>query len=447
MAEPPFELSWERVPPEEPAEPPVHVVLGVRDPALERAILKALADHTRPPYRVIGRSLEAESLVELATNRRPEAVVVGTDLPDLTPERLGQLRRVGTLVLAVCPRGTTSPAGWERLGVLVFEVALGGEALATAIATALDGQRGQRGQGQLAPTGVDQGAEPAEPERQGRVVALFSGKGSPGRTTIAVNLAVALAQAGESVALVDADLSGGDVAALLAGLHPRANLFTLAHAVSGHRELTETAVEPELQPWGSGGHLRVLVGLPKPGMAAAVSGPFVASLLEYFRSRYPYTVVDLAQPGSSGIGGVERAVLDAIDLVLVICGSEVLAAWHCQQALATLKAQVSGAAERLQLVVNRADRKWQAGPLDVAAALEWGRAPLGVIPYDYSAVQAALRSQVPLVLSRSRAGRALRELTIAVRRELAPESEVSASNGRRRLALPRLPRLPLGRRR
>ncbi len=140
------------------------------------------------------------------------------------------------------------------------------------------------------------------------------------------------------------------------------------------------------------------------------------------------------------LGEVERTVLTAADLVLVVCGSEVLAAWHCQQALATLKAQVSGVSEKLQLVVNRADRRWQAGPSDVAAAMEWGRAPLGVVPYDYRAVQAALRSQSPLVLSRSRAGRALRELTLAVRRELAPEPEVPASNGRHRLALPRLPR-------
>ena len=444
MAKGPFELSWERVSPEEPAEPPVHVVLGVRDPSLERAIIKALADHRRSSYRVIGRSLEAASLVELATSRHPEAVVVSTDLPDLTVERLGQLRRAGALVLAVCPTGATSPLDWDRLGVQVFEAALGGGALAAAVTTALGGQRGQ---GRLAPTGVDQESEVPGPERLGRVVALFGGKGSPGRTTIAANVAVGLAQAGENVALVDADLSGGDVAVLLAGLHPRANLFTLAHAVSGHRELTEAAVEPELQEWGLSGRLRVLVGLPKPGMAAAVSAPFVASLLEYFRTRYAYTLVDLAQPGSSGIGEVERAILGVTDLVLVVCGSEVLAAWHCQQALAVFKAQVSGMAEKLQLVVNRADRKWQAGPLDVAAALEWERAPLGVIPYDYPAVQAALRSQSPLVLSRSRAGRALRELTVASRRELAGEPEVSAPNGHRRLALPRLPGLPLGRRR
>ena len=441
MAERPFELSWERFPQEKAAEPPVHVVLGVRDPSLERAIIRALSDHRRPPCRVIGRSLEAASLVELASSRHPEAVVVSTDLPELTLERLGGLRRAGIQVLAVCPSGATSPVGCEKLGVRVLEATLGGEALASAVATAIDGQR------RPAPTGVDQGDEPAEPERLGRVIGVFGGKGSPGRTTVAVNLAVGLAQAGESVALVDADLSGGDVAALLAGLHPRANLFTLAHAVPGHRELAEAVVEPELQPWGPGGRLRVLVGLPKPGMAEAVSAPFVASLREYFRTRYAYTVVDLAQPGSSGLGEVARAALGAADLVLVLCGSEVLAAWHCQQALSFLKAQVSGVAQKLQLVVNRADRKWQAGPLDVAAALEWEKAPLGIIPYDYPAVQAALRSQSPLVLSRSRAGRALRELTGAVRRELAAELVPPASNGGRRLALPRLPRLPLGRRR
>src|SRR4029079_11062873 len=52
------------------------------------------------------------------------------------------------------------------------------------------------------------------------VVAVFSPKGGVGRTTVAVNLAVAAAQTGKRVALVDASFQFGDVGVLL-NLNPR----------------------------------------------------------------------------------------------------------------------------------------------------------------------------------------------------------------------------------
>jgi ATP-binding protein involved in chromosome partitioning len=54
----------------------------------------------------------------------------------------------------------------------------------------------------------------------GRVVAVTSGKGGVGKTAVAVNLAVALAQRGERVGLLDADLNSPSVAAML-GLRGR----------------------------------------------------------------------------------------------------------------------------------------------------------------------------------------------------------------------------------
>ena len=52
-------------------------------------------------------------------------------------------------------------------------------------------------------------------ERVGRVLPVMSGKGGVGKTAVAVNLAVALAQQGQSVGLFDADLHGPSVAAML----------------------------------------------------------------------------------------------------------------------------------------------------------------------------------------------------------------------------------------
>jgi ATP-binding protein involved in chromosome partitioning len=57
-------------------------------------------------------------------------------------------------------------------------------------------------------------------EPVGRVIAVMSGKGGVGKSMVAVNLALALAQRGEQVGLLDADLHGPSVAKML-GLRGR----------------------------------------------------------------------------------------------------------------------------------------------------------------------------------------------------------------------------------
>jgi len=63
--------------------------------------------------------------------------------------------------------------------------------------------------------------------RPARVIAVTSGKGGVGKTTVSVNLALALARAGKKVALVDADLGLAN-AHILLGIRPR---FNLAHVI------------------------------------------------------------------------------------------------------------------------------------------------------------------------------------------------------------------------
>jgi ATP-binding protein involved in chromosome partitioning len=72
---------------------------------------------------------------------------------------------------------------------------------------------------------AERGAAPAEPAKPhiGRVVAVASGKGGVGKSTVAANLAVALARMGHRTGLLDADIYGPSVPTLL-GTHGRAGL-------------------------------------------------------------------------------------------------------------------------------------------------------------------------------------------------------------------------------
>ncbi len=72
-----------------------------------------------------------------------------------------------------------------------------------------------------------------------QAIAVTGGKGGTGKTSVAVNLATALAQSGRRVMLLDGDLGLANCDVLL-GLTPR---YTLEHVLRGERSLEEVILE------------------------------------------------------------------------------------------------------------------------------------------------------------------------------------------------------------
>jgi flagellar biosynthesis protein FlhG len=72
-----------------------------------------------------------------------------------------------------------------------------------------------------------------------RVIAVTSGKGGVGKSNVAINLAVTLAQSGERVMVMDADMGLANIDVLL-GLSPGLNL---SHVVNGECSLEETIID------------------------------------------------------------------------------------------------------------------------------------------------------------------------------------------------------------
>ena len=96
---------------------------------------------------------------------------------------------------------------------------------------------------------------PVKKQQGARVISVTSGKGGVGKSSVVVNLALALANEGERVLILDADVGLGNIGILL-GLRPT---FTLDDVFSGSRRLSEVIVTGpngiRIVPAGSGGLL------------------------------------------------------------------------------------------------------------------------------------------------------------------------------------------------
>ncbi|MCG8325418.1 MAG: P-loop NTPase, partial [Thiotrichales bacterium] len=103
-----------------------------------------------------------------------------------------------------------------------------------------------------------------------RVIAVTSGKGGVGKTNVAINLATVLAQAGQSVTLLDADLGLANIDVLL-NLRPLRNL---SHVIRGECDLEDIIITGPLGvrivPAASG--IRMMSSLSVQQQAALIHG-------------------------------------------------------------------------------------------------------------------------------------------------------------------------------
>lgn len=135
--------------------------------------------------------------------------------------------------------------------------------------------------------GVPQGPQPLPGVEA--VIAVGSGKGGVGKTTVAVNLAVALAKLGHRVGLIDADIYGPNVPTML-GVTRQPNVLP------GNR------IEPIL----SHGVKFISVGLISPGdKPMMMRGPMLHGIIKQFLTQVEwgeldFLIVDLP-PGTGDV--------------------------------------------------------------------------------------------------------------------------------------------------
>ena len=149
----------------------------------------------------------------------------------------------------------------------------------------------------------------------GLVVAVFSPKGGVGRTTVAVNLAVAAAtELGKRVVLVDGSFQFGDVGVLL-NLNPKSKSIAdlVPELEAGELESLDSFVINH----SSG--VRVLLAPPSPEMAELVTPAGIKKVLEACAS----TTTWWSWTAPPIFNDTTLAILDVADMILTMLSLEI----------------------------------------------------------------------------------------------------------------------------
>jgi flagellar biosynthesis protein FlhG len=262
-------------------------------------------------------------------------------------------------------------------------------------------------------------AEPGLSQAHARTIAVTSGKGGVGKSSVALNLAIALKRIGHTVCLLDANLGLGNID-LLCGLN---GYWNLSHVVSGARTVSEIVLEGpcgiHVVPGAS--------GLLDAADCSPVAQREILAQLDDLERQHDFLIIDTG----TGIHRTVRYFVSSAQTVLIVTTPEPTA---IADAYATLKVLTAGS-DLLQphILVNQADSPEQAREI-IARVQQTARTFLhltvssaGHIPRDPAVAQAVVRRQ-PFAVGNARtpAGLAIEQLARRLVNLSQPISERSS---------------------
>jgi pilus assembly protein CpaE len=337
------------------------------------SLVESLAQESE--LELIGVSPTAQEAVGVLAGGHLNVVLHATDAQTLPADELAVIREHTRAPIVILASGESSQLLEQALDADVADVLLLPQLTDNVIfAIRKAAHAGRRLMGSAAPVS------------HGRIVTVFSPKGGTGKTSIATNLATALAKhENKRALLLDLDLQFGD-AAIMLGLEPEKTIYDL---VSAPGEL-----DPEKLAGYTTRHVSGLDILPaplRPEDAELVTEAKIGRLLEVARTSYDVIIVDT----SPFFHGPMLATLDQTDELLLVCSLDVPTIKNVRLSLQTLEL-LSFPMKKVNIVLNRANSKVGMKESEVETALE--RKVRYQVPSD-RAVPLSINRGTPVVLA------------------------------------------------
>jgi septum site-determining protein MinD len=250
-----------------------------------------------------------------------------------------------------------------------------------------------------------------------KTATLTSGKGGVGKTTATANIGVALAAQGLRTVCLDADIGLRNLDVVM-GLENRI-VYDLVDVIEGRCKLRQALIKDK--------RLADLYLLPAAQTRdkTAVSPQDMVRLVDELRAEFDWVLIDSP-------AGIERGFRNAIapaDVVLIVTNPEVSAVRDADRIIGLIEAEEKGPPK---LIVNRMKpemvrRGEMLGTDDILEVLAIEL--VGIVPEDDSIVVASNQGSPAALDSRSRAGKAFRQIAQRLTGEQVPFDELEAKDG------------------
>ena len=240
----------------------------------------------------------------------------------------------------------------------------------------------------------------------GELIAIVSGKGGTGKTTLCAGVAEALAQSGEYVLCIDCDVGLRNLDIALGMSSMGALSFTEAREYG----LDKATVHPDFS------QLYFLTA-PMNCNAGAIDLDGFGDLLQQARERFGYVFLD----APAGIEAGFRLAARYADRIIVVTGSDPASVRDAARAGQLLR---NMGKNNVRLVVNRINPKLvKAMKLTVDDIMDRAGLPLlGILPEDPEVVLSAVYEKPLLKHTRKGAAAACRRIALRIQGRRVPVS-------------------------
>ncbi|MFY9115140.1 MAG: response regulator [Dethiobacteria bacterium] len=247
----------------------------------------------------------------------------------------------------------------------------------------------------------------AEQKIKEPIITFFSGKGGSGKSIMAVNMAVGLAQQNKEVVLIDIDLQFGDISLLL----NLSDIKCISDLVDDPEGINEQTLPRYLLRHNSGVH--VISACFSPQDAEKITENHLREILGGLEKSFDYIIIDTP----CSFNDLTLLALEKANVIMMPVLNDLATIKSTKTAMNILK--ILGHTDKVRLVLNMEGATYGVDREDVEKSL--GLKLYHVVPRDDRQVGLSINKGIPFVLQKvpAEVGKSIQDLC----RKISPDND------------------------